>query len=35
MAPLAPRFGTVASRADPKSRVIAVCVAMAAKPPAK
>jgi len=35
MAPLAPRFGTCASGALPKSSVIIVCVIIAKKPPAK
>ena len=34
IAPLAPRFGTCASASDPASNVIAVCVIVAAKPPA-
>jgi hypothetical protein len=35
MAPLAPSSGTRASAAVPNSKVIAVCVIIAAKPPAK
>jgi hypothetical protein len=35
IAPLAPKVGICASEAEPKSRVIAVCVIAAANPPAK
>ena len=34
IAPLAPRFGTRAADAVPKSSVTAVCVIVATKPPA-